>query len=444
MTSQEKAFEIIEKARKQKQNQWQFLDKAGFRNPQEYIDLYNESKKNKSVSSNTKQISYTESKNSAILESKGTIKTVDELLAASEVDLNIWEVVKFTRNKWEVVMREPATTIGGAGNNALIVENEKGGSHTLWTRNSSKPLHEPLFQVKIWLKRKAGRDNITLDLIEYFKKEINAAIPKDKWNEVKKIKNNKKYCLELSLPDSHLGKLAWSKETRGADYDSKIAVELFDDAVNDLISKSPMNQVDTILLGLGGDYFHTDDEEEKTTAGTYVGIDTRWQKVFVKGITLLCEVIARLANDYKVHVPIIPGNHDFQKSFYMGEYLRAFFRNNPNVFIDNEPTTRKYFRYGNTLLGFCHGSEEKIRELPLIMAKECKEDWSQTKFQEIHLGHKHSESNQEYHGVKVRILPSLCASDSWHSKKGYISTRSAIAFLWDFEEGLVAQYYHNI
>jgi hypothetical protein len=46
-------------------------------------------------------------------------------------------------------------------------------------------------------------------------------------------------------------------------------------------------------------------------------------------------------------------------------------------------------------------------------------------------------------GVKIRVLPSLCAPDSWHSDEHYVANIPASqAFVWDFDEGMIgmAQY----
>lgn len=417
MIDQEKAFELIEKARKYKKSYFGFLEKNGYSHKEaiKYVSLYRDQKSTVVIPKSN--LIYSEKDDSATIES-GSIKDLDTLLKEAKVDLNVWAVDRYLVNKWE---------------------------------SSSKDCNDeiqvtPLWQIKVWLKKKENADTAK-ELVEWFKEELTAAIPRDKWVNIKSIKNDlkKKYCLELGLPDAHLGKLAWSSETRGENYDSKIAIDIFKKAVNDLISKAPMNQVDQILFPCGSDYFHTDNEKDETTAGTWVGSDTRWQKIFVSGCQLLVDIITELGKLYKVHVPIIAGNHDFHKSFYMGEYLKAIFQNHPNVIIDNSPATRKYFKYGNTLLGFCHGSEEKVNSLPLILAHDCKKEWSEAKYHEFHIGHKHQKSSVEYDGVMIRFLASLCSSDSWHAKKGFIgANRSAVAFLWDFENGLEAEYYFNI
>lgn len=427
MTDQEQAFEVIKKARKNKVSKITALQKAGFeiKKIQGYIDQELIEYNNKNLKYNPPQeitekkssIKYEEKDNAATLNSKGSIRTLEELLEEAKVDLNIWTVDRHQINKWEM---------GAKDSDGEIVVT-------------------PLWQVKAWLKKKQGVEDAT-ELLEFFKKELAANINNERWNDVEEtVVGDKPYCLELAIPDLHLGKLGWSSETGSDNYDSNEAVRIFELAVKDLISKAPMDQVEQILFVLGNDFYHTDNAKDETTSGTYVGTDSRWQKTFMKGCTLLTEVISRLAIDRQVIVPIVPGNHDFERSFYLGEYLKAFFHAHPNVKIDNTPTARKYFRYGNTLIGFTHGNEEKHSTLPLILATERPVDWSETRFREWHVGHLHKESNNEYAGVKVKFLAALCPSDSWHAKKGYIgSTRSATAFLYHYDKGLEAQYYFNI
>lgn len=47
--------------------------------------------------------------------------------------------------------------------------------------------------------------------------------------------------------------------------------------------------------------------------------------------------------------------------------------------------------------------------------------------------------------MTVRILPSLCASKDWHTSRGYIGNiRSAEAYVWGAEEGLVGTAVYNV
>jgi len=183
----------------------------------------------------------------------------------------------------------------------------------------------------------------------------------------------------------------------------------------------------------------------QTTAGTTVDSDSRWQKMFLRGCELLTDAVTNLSQICPVDIVVISGNHDYLSTQYLGYYLQAWFRNNKNVKIDNAPTSRKYYRYGQNLIGFDHGKEVKGENLPLIMATERKSDWGETKYKEVQIGHFHRENLKELHGVKVRILPSLCSADSWHGKKGFVgNVRSAEGLLFNKNGGLEAIYYFNL
>jgi len=67
-----------------------------------------------------------------------------------------------------------------------------------------------------------------------------------------------------------------------------------------------------------------------------------------------------------------------------------------------------------------------------------------TEFREAHCGHYHKEQVNEYRGVKVRFLPSICALDEWHKKMGYGSLRAAQAFIWNHDEGLEGYLQSNV
>ena len=100
---------------------------------------------------------------------------------------------------------------------------------------------------------------------------------------------------------------------------------------------------------------------------------------------------------------------------------------------------------------FTHGNEEKITQLPLIMAQEEPQLWAKATFREVHIGHFHSKKVysridvDENVGVRTRILPSLTTADFWHYSKGYVGNiRSSEAFVWDKKHGMEAQLIHNI
>jgi len=364
------------------------------------------------------------------------IRTLDQLMAASETDLSTWKVARHIVNKWDVTMK--------------VRENDELVPKTIQN-----------WQVKAFLERnvKMVREQaigeIFQEMIEDYKPPILPLAPK-----IESIKGGieDKNLLEISIFDLHIGKLAWGGETF-ENYDVKIARKRFLDSIQKLVQRASGFNFERILFPVGNDFFNSDTMENTTTKGTQQDEDLRWQKTFRVGVRLLVDAINMLRETgVPVDVLVIPGNHDFERSFYMGSYLEAWFKNDAAVNINNHASPRKYYRYGNTLLGLTHGGEEKEASLPLLMATdiESKPMWSDTKFHEWHLGHIHRKRTVKYEinksrplnedlGVTVRYLSSLTGTEEWHHKKGFVgSTKAADGFVWNHEFGLVAALNTNL
>jgi hypothetical protein len=370
-----------------------------------------------------------------------SIRTLDELLAHTKVDLNEWEEERHVINKWECVMREPATTVQDEDGKALVVTNDKGGKSTLWTRNSNKPLTQPLFQIKVWLRRRVVVAR-TREIIQGMLQEFRREAPK---RSFKAQENKDGLLLEISIFDLHLGKLCWGPEA-GHNYDIKISQSAFTDALESLLQRTSGFKVGRILFPVGNDFFNVDNAASTTTAGTPQHEDVRWQKSFVIGRKLMVDAILRMREIAPVDVVMVSGNHDMERIFYLGDTLAGWLSRTDGVSVNNEPTLRKYYQYGKCLVGFTHGKEEKHNNLPLIMATEQSHMWAATKFREMHLGHWHHKKEihfqpvSEFNGVRVRIIPSLCPADAWHKMKGYEGLRAAEAYLWDKDHGCVGSF----
>tara|TARA_R110002012_G_scaffold77863_3_gene198572 strand:- start:5890 stop:7119 length:1230 start_codon:yes stop_codon:yes gene_type:complete len=368
----------------------------------------------------SKDIKFTSSENEAQLESvvSTRIKTIDDLIEQCEIDLNHWEIDRYVVNKWEV-----GTAVDG------------------------EILTEPLFQVKAWLKRSTLR-NIIMEVRTEILNEIEKHSP---YFPVRSYtKSTKPHLLEISIFDLHFGKLCWGGET-GEDYDTKIASKRFLAAIESLLEKSKGFDIERIIFPIGNDFFNSDSLNNTTTAGTPQDEDLRWQKTFRRGRQLLIQGIDMLSQIAPVDVLVVQGNHDFERAFYVGDVLEAWYHNNENVVVDNNANPRKYKKYGECLIGFTHGNNEKIANLPLIAAHEKPKEWATTKYREMHLGHLHHRkdikfiSTQEFNGMTIRHLRSLSGTDAWHNLKGYKgSVQSAEAFLWSKDGGMVGQFTHSL
>ncbi len=345
--------------------------------------------------------------------SKVRITSLDQLLAFFQVDRHEWLVDSWQCTAWESMHKDDA-------NQAVVT---------------------PLYRVFARFKRCRPMMDARRE-VEAFKEAARRFAPPT-------IKPGRKHCsdgvlLELAIPDLHHGKLAWGEETGGADYDSKISERTFMQAVQGLADGAAGLKVSRVLLPIGNDFLNVDNHLSQTTAGTPQDEDTRWQKSFRTARQMVVNAIGMLAQIAPVDVVIVPGNHDEERIFYLGDALECFFHRQKFVTVNNAPTQRKYVRWGKCLIGFTHGKYEKHAELPNSMALERPADWAETLHREWHLGHFHHLRNRIFEpdvdarGVMTRFLPSLCPPDAWHSKSGHISAqRQALGMAFAPGSGLV-------
>lgn len=346
------------------------------------------------------------------------IQTLDDLIFECDIDTDVWEVERYIVNKWEV---------GSQIDGQIVVE--------------------PLFQIKAWLKK--NKEVFQLKNLRHeIVKEVKEFSPNYDPINYKKI--DKGQLLEINIFDLHFGKLCWGLET-GDNYDTKIARKRYLEAITDIISKSKCYDIKRIVFPIGNDFFNSDNLNNQTTAGTPQDEDVRWQKTFKEGRKLLIDGIDLLTKIAPVDVIIVQGNHDWERSFYVGDVLECWYDKNDNVSVNNDPTPRKYYKFGKCLIGYTHGNNEKIADLPLIVASEKPDLWAQTKYREIHIGHLHHKreikfmSTQEVKGIVLRYMRSLSGTDAWHNLKGYKGAVQACeAFIWDENEGMICQFSHNI
>ena len=370
------------------------------------------------VTENDEQFTEDYKSDTGTIESRSArITTVEQAIKHFEVDTDMWEIDRFVINKWEVA-----------------------------AKNENQKLEvKPLIQVKVWLKRRVP-EALTLALDSVLE-QIKIHAPK--YPQIDRTQQRAAYgggaprknLLEVSIFDLHLTKYAYKPET-GQDYDTDIAEQQYIQAIKEIMTKTSSYNIDRILLPHGNDFLHVDNQFDLTAKGTPQDVDSRWHRGFEHGWKLTVQGIDMLRTVAPVDVLIIPGNHDWERSFYMGEVLAAWYRNCDDVTINNEPKSRKYFRYGVNLIGFTHGSNEKIDSLPLIMLTENKENIAGIKAFEWHIGHFHKKAEVKYNagdtfnGISIRTVASLCAIDAWHYKKGFVGNlRFAEGFLWDYDNG---------
>ena len=88
-------------------------------------------------------------------------------------------------------------------------------------------------------------------------------------------------------------------------------------------------------------------------------VDGRWQKAFQIGTKCCITLAEEMSQHAPVDIMVVPGNHDREKAFVMGEVLGARFHGNHSINVLNDPNLMSYYRFGKVLLGFVHGDNRR-------------------------------------------------------------------------------------
>jgi len=256
------------------------------------------------------------------------------------------------------------------------------------------------------------------------------------------------HLLVVNPADIHIGKYASETET-GEAYDCETAVMRVLEGVQGLINKSEGFDIDRILFCIGNDVLHIDNVYNTTTKGTHQDTDGKWWEHYEIALMLYVKVIEMLRTIAPVDVLHSMSNHDYQSGFHLAHTLKSWFRKAKDIKFDISVSHRKYYKYGNNLIGLEHGDGAKMDKLPLLMAQEKPKMWSETQFRYWYLHHIHHKVKhklldaKDFIGVTVEYMRSPSSADSWHSRKGFCGAPKACeAFLHDKESGQVARLTH--
>lgn len=342
------------------------------------------------------------------------VRTLEDLVRVCDIDLVTWEIERWVANKWEM------------------------GSVDL-----KKQAHvTPLYQIKVWLKRRVALIAIQSEISRLIA-DAKRDLPRRPCRHADRPMTS--LMLEPSIPDLHVGKLAWSAETGHQNYDVKTAVETFELALDTLLRRVAGYRFEQIVFPVGNDLLNADSNLNQTTGGTPQDTDSRFQKTFGTVRQMITTAIRRFRHLAPVKVVMVPGNHDQLSVWHLGDSLDCFFHKYTDVVVDNSPTLRKYTQFGKVMLMHTHGNKGKHANYPLVMATEQPKMFGETLYREAHVGHIHKTKLDEFNGVRVRTSPALCPPDAWHSENHFVGAgRSAEALVWHRTEGLIGTAFYTV
>ena len=300
----------------------------------------------------------------------------------------------------------------------------------------SKMLPSGRFTSSIFSKRKEAKDYSPEDFAKFLENYKPNNIPITKVSRA----NSKDFVdVEISISDYHL-----AKRTVDRDNDVTTRALRYITVAQSLIDKvEACYNINTVVLPISNDYFHTDNYQNQTTQGTPQDTIMDYADEYEIGFAILVDTINMLRkHSSTVKVVLVQGNHDRTKSFYLAHALDVFFKDAEDVEFIREHSVIKGLTLGNTFIGWHHGNC-KLEDLPLLFATHPKysHQFGDAVYREVHTGDKHHYMAKEVKGVRIQQMPSLSGTDRWHLDNNFVhSVRAALALVYDLNLGKIAEF----
>lgn len=271
--------------------------------------------------------------------------------------------------------------------------------------------------------------------------------------------------LVLDPADVHIGKLSVQTET-GYHYDVAVAEHRLVEGCRLLIEAGVRNGCSRVLLVIGNDIAHIDHPHRRTTSGTPQDTDRSIFEIHRAAQGAYVRVIEMaLRERLEVQVVFNPSNHDWVLGFTIAQFLRAWYRDHPNVDISEYGVSerhRKYVRFGSNLIGLTHGDGAREADLAQIMMVEARPHIAETRHLYWYVHHYHHkirkalgvrpQSREKDHiamtvlsggnigamegdNVIVEYVRSPSSPDGWHDRNGYIGRQAVEAFIHHPRDG---------
>lgn len=230
--------------------------------------------------------------------------------------------------------------------------------------------------------------------------------------------------------DIHFGALMWAPES-GENWDMAIAQSTVESAYNYLFDSTPSSKVG-IVVDLG-DLMEVDSFKNLTPqSGNPLAVDGRFPKILRAAYGALVYAIQKALLKHEQVIFInIAGNHDMTVGHAIREIVRAFFVNEPRVIVDDSPSAIKYLHLNEVLLQFAHGDGLKMKDAGEVMAHDCQDIFSETKFRYAHFGHTHKDAVYDGRLCRSESHRNLAPLNDWAAHKGFrrqLGTMKAITY----------------
>lgn len=177
-----------------------------------------------------------------------------------------------------------------------------------------------------------------------------------------------------------------------------------------------------IIIKQGGDWFHSNNSQGTTVAGTQVAYEVSKTQLFAEGSKIMYPILtASLENSINVKYVYIEGNHDKDMAWSFAWGLKNLY---PQIEFDIEEEVYKKHTYNNVLLLMTHGDKPRnLNTLGKVMFERYRKEMAKAETVEIHTEHVHHEKVKDDMGIVFRTNPTASKTDKYHYEGGFIGAR---------------------
>jgi len=228
----------------------------------------------------------------------------------------------------------------------------------------------------------------------------------------------------FQIGDAHLGMLAHESET-GQNFDLKIAERELCQAFAMLIDESP--SYERCVINDLGDFTHYENMKAETEAsGHRMDADGRFPKMIGVYSRVMRFVVDRCLTKF-MHVDVIinQGNHSRTNDIWMAELLRCAYADRDRVHVLDNSGAFIPYRMGNTFVMTHHSDKARGERLIQVMSNDYRQDWGETEFHYIDVGHlHHKQRSKEDGGATIEMWNTLAPRDKYGNDGGWRSHQS--------------------
>jgi hypothetical protein len=249
----------------------------------------------------------------------------------------------------------------------------------------------------------------------------------------------------IHASDLHFGAYCAASFGGGGAYNRAVARERFLSGVSEAADRLSGRKIHYVILACGGDMVHSDNVHGKTTSFRHqMDLDGLPEEILVEAIDLYIQGVTILrSRGLKVHVEVVPGNHDYYTSIAMGKAAQVAFQHDSGVTFGNLIAPFAYHYFGDTAIVMHHGHGlHKASDLADNLHSYSRKHGRGYRHGYAITGNLHHMKVEEDPGIVLLQQPAPVEPDRYAATNGWTTARPAmIVYCFSARDGLLDQHH---